>query len=257
MNKVAIFIINLPASTDRLDFMQSQLRSINTQFTIIEAVDGSKFDNAELSTVKKAVSYAITKGEVGCALSHLKAYEKLTESDYDMALILEDDVIVPSDIDMHLSRLHENNNSKHATITLLSEVYKYYGKKSFSTDEEHHVHKVVDATFAHGYVINKLAAERLLKNLYPIWCVADQWTTFKEFGFVDIYAVIPSLTNTYDVFEKKTTIENRNLENVQKEKKRMWDEIKKSRPLMIKIKRSLWLAFVRHFMSIKKNNTEK
>lgn len=257
MSKVAIFIINLPASTDRRDFMQSQLASISKEFTIIEAVDGSKFDNADLSTVKKKVSYAITKGEVGCALSHLKAYEALVKSDYDMALILEDDVIIPSDIGFHLSRLHENNNGNRATITLLSEVYKYYSKKSFSTDEKHHVHKVVDATFAHGYVINKLAAERLLKKLYPVWCVADQWTTFKEFGFVDIYAVIPSLINTHDVFEKKTTIENRNLDNVQEEKKRMWNEIKKSRPLVVKIRRSLWLAFVRHFVSIKKNNISK
>lgn len=256
MSKVAIFIINLPASTDRRDFMQNQLASISTEFTFIEAVDGSKFDNAELSTVKKEVSYAITKGEVGCALSHLKAYETLVKSDYDMALILEDDVIIPSDIDMHLSRLHENNNSKRATITLLSEVYKYYEKNSFSTDENHHVHKVVDATFAHGYVINKLAAERLLKKLYPVWCVADQWTTFKEFGFVDIYAVIPFLINTHDVFEKKTTIENRKLDNVQEEKKRMWNEIKKSRPLKVKIRRSLWLAFVRHFVSIKNSTDE-
>ncbi len=253
MSKVAIFIINLPASADRLNFMQSQLASINTQFTIIEAVDGSKFDSAELSTVKKEISYAITKGEVGCALSHLKAYEKLVESDYDMALILEDDVIIPADINMHLSRLHENNNKKRATVTLLSEVYKYYGKILFSTDEKHHVHKVVDATFAHGYVINKLAAKRLLENLRPVWCVADQWTTFKEFGFVDICAVIPSLINTHEVFEKKTTIEDRNSEPVKKEKKDVWDEIKKSRPLTVKIKRSLWLAFVRPFVSIKKN----
>jgi len=35
----------------------------------------------------------MTPGEVGCALSHMKAYENLIHSGEEYALILEDDVI--------------------------------------------------------------------------------------------------------------------------------------------------------------------
>ncbi|RRZ90939.1 glycosyltransferase family 25 protein [Erwinia sp. 198] len=253
MSNIAIFVINLPVSTDRLQSMQKQLAAVGKEFITIKAVDGSKIADDEFFFYKREVSYAITKGEVGCAMSHLKAYKQLLDSDYDLALILEDDVTVPADIGKHLQSIAENNN-RQCNVTLLSDVNHYQSKKLYSTDDNHHVHKVLNAAFSHGYVINKPAAKKMLANLFPIWCVADQWTTFKEFGLIDIHGVVPSLINTYEPLEKVTTIGDRSSELVRQEKKIIWSRIRDSRPVTLKMKKSLWLAFVRPFISIKKEN---
>lgn len=252
MSNIAIFVINLPVSTDRLQSMQKQLAAIGKEFITIKAVDGSKIADDEFFFYKREVSYAITKGEVGCAMSHLKAYKQLVDSDYDLALILEDDVTVPADIGKHLESIAKNNSDRHSTVTLLSDINQYQNKQLYSTDNTHHVHKVLNAAFSHGYVINKPAAKKMLANLFPVWCVADQWTTFQEFGLIDLHGVVPSLINTYEPLEKVTTIGDRGSESIRNEKNLIWGRIRDSRPVTLKVKKSLWLAFVRPFISIKK-----
>ena len=252
MSKIAIFVINLPVSTDRLHSMQQQLSAIDKDFITIKAVNGSEIADDEFFFYKREVSYAITKGEVGCAMSHLKAYKQLLDSEYDLALILEDDVTIPVDIEEHLDSIAKNNSNRHSTVTLLSEVHHYQNKSLYSTGKDRHVHKVFNAAFSHGYVINRPAAKKMLANLFPVWCVADQWTTFQEFGLIDVHGVVPSLINTYEPLEKVTTIGDRSSDGIRHEKKMIWARIRDSRPVILKIKRSLWLAFVRPFISIKK-----
>lgn len=70
-------------------------------------LDGSRFtmefvNAVEGSTVNRSVypmADGLSNGEVGCYLSHVEVWKRLSESDHESALILEDDVLFKSDTD--------------------------------------------------------------------------------------------------------------------------------------------------------------
>lgn len=80
-----VCVINLEHRDDRRDHMVKSLSGYGvTNYKIFSAYDGSKLDG----------TYEMSKGEIGCAMSHLLAikdwYETDTESPY--LVIMEDDV---------------------------------------------------------------------------------------------------------------------------------------------------------------------
>lgn len=72
------FIINLKHSLERRAKMESQLLKLNIAHEFIEAIDGRKMTETERRNVTREVNYAFLPGEVGCALSHLEIYKKIT-----------------------------------------------------------------------------------------------------------------------------------------------------------------------------------
>lgn len=83
-------------SPERLAFMSDQLRKLGIDFTVQEGVDGEtyNFGNEFDQELSKTKNYGriMTKGEIGCALSHKRVLEKILAEDLDYALVLEDDV---------------------------------------------------------------------------------------------------------------------------------------------------------------------
>ncbi|MFH1454833.1 MAG: glycosyltransferase family 25 protein [bacterium] len=94
--KFKTFVINMKKSPERLIFMSNQLNKLDMDFTIQEGVDGNTYDfkndyNEELSK-KFNGGKTVTKGEIGCALSHRRILETMLKENFDYVLILEDDV---------------------------------------------------------------------------------------------------------------------------------------------------------------------
>ena len=77
-----IFVINLDRSKDRLDSMKTQLDNLNLAFERIAAIDGRCADEDSLNKHysqelnRKKYFTPLTKGEIGCYLSHLSACKK-------------------------------------------------------------------------------------------------------------------------------------------------------------------------------------
>ena len=103
MLQIPIFVINLKRSEERRTRVQEALDSLGLAYEFIEAVDGNDFSDGEVAEIQAGQSdwskrlsagRPILRGEIGCALSHLKAYEKVVHENLDYACILEDDMIV-------------------------------------------------------------------------------------------------------------------------------------------------------------------
>lgn len=98
--KWAIFVINLPRSEHRWRAVSNRLKAIGLPFQRIEGIDGSQLGEAEIAEVfdrKRAQThyhYDLTRGEIGCYLSHLKAWQAVLDQELDYAIILEDDVVL-------------------------------------------------------------------------------------------------------------------------------------------------------------------
>lgn len=170
-----IFVINLARSTERRASMEKQLSQLNLDYEFIEAIDGSQLSYSDIITETKPLNYALSCGEVGCALSHIKIYKKIKMENIPLALILEDDALVSSVTVEALDEI-ENLNISKPTITLLTDGPTYIEKPLHqSQSNKHQLYKVLEATCSHGYVINNGAARKLANFLYPVWMVADKW----------------------------------------------------------------------------------
>lgn len=243
------FVISLKNSNDRRNFISSQAQKHSVNFSFIDAIKGKDIPENLYSLLKKQYSYAVTQGEVGCSLSHLAAYKKLIESNEDFALILEDDVMIPEDIEKISKKLGESLPNNKACVCLLSKVHSY-NKRGQVLFKGVSVHEVFNAAYSHAYIINKKAATVLLDKLLPIWCVADQWPTFKEFGYINLLGVIPACVHVHPKFGGVTTIEERYDIETKEDKAIAWNEIRAARPLSIRIKKMFFLLFYRPFQKI-------
>lgn len=97
-----IYIINLDRARDRMDNMYQQLLNLNLSCQRVSAIDGSTMEiNGSIidqSNFKLSQGRECSLGELGCALSHRLVWERIISSSETYSLILEDDVILPSNL---------------------------------------------------------------------------------------------------------------------------------------------------------------
>ena len=117
--KTQIFVINLERCFNKKEKMLKQLTNNNFKninFEFIKAIDGRNLTNKILATRNADIlkewkdPYSgrnTTWGEVGCTLSHILIYEKCIEENIDIAIILEDDVLIPDNFGEKLNNILE------------------------------------------------------------------------------------------------------------------------------------------------------
>lgn len=105
-------------------------------------------------------------GEVGCTLSHLKAMETFLRTDAPWCVILEDDVEVLPACANVLRSLSEKDDWD------LVKLFNFHSglpvKKRTLGPDHHLVVHLTRTTSAAAYVVNRRAAETLLRSMRPI-----------------------------------------------------------------------------------------
>lgn len=95
-----VLVINLDRSAGRLDRIRSRLAGLGLPFHRLPAVDGNTLSDsahnfhysAELN--RRCYHKPLVPGEIGCYLSHLRAWQWMLDHPCKGAVILEDDVIL-------------------------------------------------------------------------------------------------------------------------------------------------------------------
>ena len=101
-DRLGIWLINLDRSTERRAVMEARLSTFGLNYTRFSAIDGrAEWDRLEqsvdLSAFRRNVGREVLPGEIGCYASHLGVWEALLNSDHQVALVLEDDVVFHDD----------------------------------------------------------------------------------------------------------------------------------------------------------------
>lgn len=107
-----IFLINLERSPQRLANSVMQFNKHELSFTKINAIDGATLSQAQINKHycetlnKKNYHYPLSRGQIGCYLSHRKAWQAIVDQKLDYALIFEDDFSLTSDIHAAINRIN-------------------------------------------------------------------------------------------------------------------------------------------------------
>ncbi len=122
--KSGAFIISLERSASRFEHAQSLLGKLSLPAEILSAVDGAAMSASEIASVYRRRLHAprypfeLRGGEIGCFLSHRKAWQQIVDRDLDGALILEDDVLIESDTFNRAIDFLRHQTPRHAYIQL-------------------------------------------------------------------------------------------------------------------------------------------
>lgn len=165
---MTIYIINLNRAKDRMARMQALLGKRGLAFKRIEAVDGKTLSPETLaawSTHHPDGSLVLSVGEVGCLLSHRRAWEQIAKSDKP-GVVLEDDLHFAPAAELALKSLD--------WLPLDADLVKLETTgKTIAVSRTHHpvesgcsVRRLAGAHLGTGaYIVTPLAAKRLMATV--------------------------------------------------------------------------------------------
>ena len=87
-----IFLITILSFEDRIENMKKRLDGVNYEF--FYGVYGGDLDVEKY----RSAGSKLTRGQLACAASHMKVYEKIVNENLNNVLILEDDCVFHNNI---------------------------------------------------------------------------------------------------------------------------------------------------------------
>ncbi|XP_049818713.1 glycosyltransferase 25 family member [Aethina tumida] len=169
-----IFMINLKRRPERRRRMLNVFDELGINATILDAVDGKSLDDDELQKITFLPNYAdpyhkrpMTKGEIGCFLSHFHIWKEIIDKGYETTLVLEDDIRFEPFFRARVKSVMEEL-AKIPDWDLV-----YFGRKRLQEADEPWVegsNLLVHAGYSYwtlGYVLSQKGAQKLL-NADPL-----------------------------------------------------------------------------------------
>lgn len=194
------YLINLERRPDRYErFMKHYDNSDMSDFQIIKinAVDGSELDiqkvplseiaRGELKQIEttgfRSKHYQLTRGAIGCYLSHVKVWKDIVENGFKNGLILEDDVNLPHNIHSKIKKSMQGVPDDWDII-----LFGYHCKECDNIKTYRKVNRFI---LLHCYAISNSAIVKILKtnSLFPITQQIDSYLSELSRDILNIYAV--------------------------------------------------------------------
>lgn len=195
-----IFVINLEKDRARRDSVKKQLDDLKLPYEFIPGVLGAALSPEELAEcyndkkAKRNLCRSLVPAHIGCSLSHTKVYREIIARNLACALIFEDDVILPPSLPVMIGELQNAINVRRPEVILLSPARGDDNSgKTRQLSGHYQILPYKDGYFTSAYIVTRLAAQTLLKELYPVGDEADCWLRMKRYKVVDLYVLNPSL----------------------------------------------------------------
>lgn len=195
-----IYLINLDRRPDRLErFMNSLDNSDmkNMKVLRMNAVDGSEIDitrvplsetaKGELKQIEttgfRSKHYQLTRGAIGCYLSHVKVWKDIVEKGHKNGLIFEDDVTLPEN--MYERMMNSMKGVPDDWDVLL------FGFHCKECENMKNYRKVDRFILLHCYAISYSGIVKMLKtnSLFPITQQIDSYMSELSPDILKIYTV--------------------------------------------------------------------
>jgi glycosyl transferase, family 25 len=178
------FAITLQRAKERNNYIRKHLAERQLDCTFIDAVDGKLLTEKDIEACCDMEQIALhrtwlTKGAIGCALSHLKAYQEFLKTDDPVALVVEDDVVLPENIGSILKEI-EIEIKPHEVILLYCTSIKptklsTAGKTDLKEGGLFYPMDISQTLTTTTYMIGREAARQMSNHVIPVRVAADSW----------------------------------------------------------------------------------
>ena len=161
-------------------------------------------------------------GSAGCALSHLSVYRKIIADGLDKALVIEDDVLLPADLESLADTVAGELTGAEAALLSVDcpEPCRMSRQGLIRLSSSRVLALPIDISQPRStgaYVITREACERMVKSLLPIRVQADAWWFFYREGMLDRVRCVaplpvlktPELTSTIGYYSLGTGVRAR------------------------------------------------
>ncbi|XP_048338484.1 procollagen galactosyltransferase 2 isoform X3 [Sphaerodactylus townsendi] len=168
-----IFMINLKRRKDRRDRMLQTLYEQEIAVKLVEAVDGKALNTSQLKALNIDMlpgyrdpysSRVLTRGEIGCFLSHFYIWKEVVDKEMEKTLVIEDDVRFEHQFKKKLTKLMDEIEKAQLDWELI-----YIGRKRMQVERPEkavpRVMNLVEADYSYwtlGYVISLQGAQKLI-----------------------------------------------------------------------------------------------
>jgi len=228
LRRMKTFIINLPEAKLRRRSVINEAKKAGLDFELIDAVNGSELSEEDIDKLcdRDAITRSpkwLTRGAIGCSLSHLEIYGRIISENLPYALVLEDDVELKDGFSLILDRISSKVNQDRV-IMLYYQSWEplqlsIFGKeelkiKDYALYRPYNIKQVITTG---AYIIGRGAAERLYKSILPIRFSADSWGHFYQNGMLkDLVCLYPRIVEIKPFKSSIDYIENRYLSELLK-----------------------------------------
>lgn len=204
-------IISDRDNEQRRNLVNSEFKKIGiVSPTYTDAIMATKMTDNEVYSYTIPDTY-LTKGQVGCALSHKKVYEAFLKSDVDTITIFEDDILFSGICNLDLlNNIIESVSNWEFPFVLALQKSRYHGKKIFDVNKQVSIYSSHNLYCTHGYIINKAAARNILTLQTPIQFEIDMFKFYYWLGATNLFCLnqnlvvqTPDLPSTIDFSTKK------------------------------------------------------
>ena len=177
-----VIIINLEKRLKKKQKMILKTKQLHQNYNIefFKGIDGLDITPSYLKTENIIIknnwknpftNNAITLGEIGCAISHLKIWEIIVNKGYKFTLILEDDIF----FDLNFNKKIENYFKQIKDNQIKFDLF-YLSRKSFESDLQQYSDNIFKPNFSYwtcGYILSlegaiKLVNSEYKKNIIPV-----------------------------------------------------------------------------------------
>ncbi len=203
-------VITLKESHSRHIQVENEMSKTNLEWRYLDAIDGSQIDLTTVpyfpGKVKRLLGFELTPKELGCYLSHMKAWKHCVEKDIP-TLIFEDDFVIADNLEEVLSVLLDNSldwDMVRLQALVDSEYREVKDLGKFKL-----IRNLSDPLGATAYLINPRSAYRLLNSSTEIFEPLDHYIEHVEKHGLTLLAVKPYPVTVSDPTRETSTITDR------------------------------------------------
>lgn len=138
--------------------MSRKLQGSSFTVEFVDAVEGSALDR-----VPYPMANGLSNGEVGCYLSHVEVWQRLSESQHDAALVLEDDVLFTGDTDALCNAF--SGLPFEVDLIRMSSLKKAKGQEAWAMGEHRLLIAAMHPSGSQGYWLSRSGARKLLTSM--------------------------------------------------------------------------------------------
>jgi glycosyl transferase family 25 len=217
--QIPVFVVSMTNAVDRREAISKQLGGHKGCWRFFDAIvpgetAGTSWSLDAGARSAKVLGRYMTRGEFGCALSHLQVYSAIANGKHDAAIVLEDDALVSGDLfqiceavinaarfDVLLlgySKVNAHDQCLRNLTEPMLKIAQVFGRDVGLAYRERRSGTV-------GYLITKEGARKLQRIQGDVVTVADDWPYFRQKG-LDIRHARPAVI-LEDFFSTESSID--------------------------------------------------